>query len=186
MMNRTLVSIAWLAFSGLAWFAQGAESMSITVHSAAFADGKSIPREYTEDGSDVSPPLAWEGAPKETQELALVCDDPDAPTKEPWVHWVIYKIPADVRQLPKHVPPRPELDHPAGALQGKNSWPSGRTVGYRGPAPPRGHGTHHYRFHVYALDAKLSLAPEMDKNALLRAMKGHVLAEGQITGTYQR
>jgi Raf kinase inhibitor-like YbhB/YbcL family protein len=160
--------------------------MTLKLYSPAFADGKPIPREYTEDGKDVSPALAWENVPPGTRELALVCDDPDAPTKEPWVHWVIYKIPADTRELPKGLSRAPLVKEPPGALQGRNSWPSGANVGYRGPAPPPGHGTHHYRFRIYALDAALPLAAELDKSALLRAMEGHVLAEGQFTGTYHR
>jgi Raf kinase inhibitor-like YbhB/YbcL family protein len=161
--------------------------MTIKLHSPAFSDQGQIPKEYTEDGSDVSPPLAWENVPSGTQELALVCDDPDAPTKEPWVHWVMYKIPADRRALEENIPPQARLvDSPPGAMQGRNSWPSGRTIGYRGPAPPRGHGTHHYQFRIYALDAPLSLEPQLDKTALLRAIHGHVLAQGLLIGTYGR
>ena len=161
--------------------------MTIKLHSSAFADQGSIPQEYTEDGRDVSPPLAWENVPPGTKELALICDDPDAPSKEPWVHWVVYKIPGDLRALNENISPQPRLaDSLAGAMQGKNSWPSGRTVGYRGPAPPRGHGTHHYQFRIYALDASLSLEPGLDKTALLQAIHGHVLAQGLLIGTYGR
>ena len=160
--------------------------MTIKLTSSAFKNQQPIPKKYTEDGSDISPQLAWENLPPGTRQLALVCDDPDAPTKEPWVHWVIYQISSDVRGLAEHVPPDPSLKEPAGALQGQNSWPSGRTIGYRGPAPPRGHGRHHYQFRLYALDAALSLEPGLDKTALLRAVKGHVLAEGLLVGTYER
>lgn len=160
--------------------------MSIQVSSNAFKAGAPIPKKYSEDGEDVSPPLAWQNVPEGTKELALICDDPDAPTPEPWVHWILYKIPADVRELPEGVPTDAELKSPAGALQGLNSWPSGRKVGYRGPAPPSKHGTHHYHFRLYALDAPLSLDAKADKKALLAAMKGHILAEGEIVGTYQR
>lgn len=158
--------------------------MTILLSSSAFENDRPIPREYTADGSDVSPPLAWKQAPPQTKEFALVCDDPDAPSRDPWVHWVLYKIPADVRSLPENIPPEPRLKSPPGVLQGRNSWTSGRTVGYRGPAPPS--GTHHYRFHLYALDAALPLAEELDKAALLRAIEGHVVGEGVLVGTYRR
>ena len=160
--------------------------MSISVSSAAFKADAAVPKKYTEDGQDVSPPLSWQHVPEAAKELALICDDPDAPSAEPWVHWVIYKIPADVSELPEGVATDAELKSPAGARQGLNSWKSGQTVGYRGPAPPKGHGAHHYHFHLYALDAALSLPAKADKKQLLAAMKGHVLAEGELVGTYQR
>ena len=158
----------------------------ITVTSEAFKSGAAIPKKYTEDGSDVSPPLKWQDVPNGTKELALICDDPDAPTSEPWVHWLLYKLPADVSELHEGVAADAELKSPAGARQGKNSWKMGRNVGYRGPAPPKGHGVHHYHFRIYALDAPLSLAAKADKKELLAAMKGHVLAEGELVGTYER
>lgn len=160
--------------------------MSITVSSSAFAAGARIPKPFTGDGEDVSPPLHWEGIPAGAQELALICDDPDAPTAEPWVHWVIYKLPAALRDLPQGIPAGARLDKPLAALQGRNSWNAGRTIGYRGPAPPPGHGVHHYHFRLYALDCELNLNPGCDKKALLRAMDGHVLAHGELVGTYQR
>lgn len=160
--------------------------MSIKLSSEAFVDGKPIPRKYTGDGQDISPPLAWDDVPEGSREFALICDDPDAPSSEPWVHWVIYKIPADVRSLAEAIPTEPKLEQPPGALQGLNSWTSGKTVGYRGPAPPKGHGTHHYHFRLYALDSELKLDPKADKAALKRAMKGHILAEGELVGTYAR
>ena len=127
---------------------------TITVRSTAFDDGQPIPKKFTEDGQDVSPPLAWDGGPEGTKELALICDDPDAPSREPWVHWVIYKIPATVRGLPEGLPTDASLESRSSAMQGKNSWPDGRTIGYRGPAPPPGR-VHHYHFKVYALDREL-------------------------------
>lgn len=160
--------------------------MTLTVRSDAFSHGERIPTQYTGDGADRSPPLAWDNVPDGAQELALICDDPDAPTSEPWVHWLLYKIPAHVRQLPAGLPPQARLHAPTGALQGKNSWTSGRTVGYRGPAPPPGHGVHRYFFHLYALDTPLDVEPELDKPSLLAAMKGHVLADGVLLGTYER
>ena len=160
--------------------------MTVELKSAAFETGGTIPQKFTEDGSDVSPPLAWSNVPRGTRAFALVVDDPDAPTAKAWVHWVIYQIPGDAASLAENIPPEPRLENPPGALQGRNSWTSGRTIGYRGPAPPRGSGTHHYHFHLYALDAALDLEPELDKVALLRAIEGHVLGEGKLVGTYSR
>jgi Raf kinase inhibitor-like YbhB/YbcL family protein len=160
--------------------------MPIQLTSSAFANGAPIPRKYTGEGDDVSPPLAWSGLPGDTQELALVCDDPDAPTPEPWVHWVIYKIPPQTTGLPEGVAQSPRLKQPEGALQGKNSWPAGQTTGYRGPMPPPGHGQHRYYFKLYALRAKLTLEPGLSKKQLLAAIAGQVLDEGQLLGTYQR
>ena len=156
------------------------------LESSAFAHGQPIPARYAGDGEDLSPPLHWSEAPAGTQEFALICDDPDAPTPEPWVHWVIYKIPAETDGLNEGVPPGSRLEFPAGALQGRNSWSSGRTIGYRGPAPPPRHGVHHYRFRLYALDAPLKVNPSLDKHALLEAMSTHILAEAELVGTYQR
>jgi Raf kinase inhibitor-like YbhB/YbcL family protein len=165
--------------------AQGEPKMTISLTSAAFKDKGPIPAKYTGDGEDVSPPLAWDKLPNGTRELALVCDDPDAPTAQPWVHWVIYKLPPDTKTLDEGVAADPRLAKPAGALQGRNSWSDGRTIGYRGPAPPPG-AVHHYRFHLYALDAPVNLEPGLDKHALERAIQGHVLGEGLLMGTYKR
>jgi len=164
------------------------QQAALKLTSSAFGPGEPIPRKYTGDGENVSPPLAWTGLPEGTKELALICDDPDAPSPrrpapKPWVHWVLYKIPPTVTELPEGIPPKAQLDNPPGALQGKNSWP---TVGYRGPEPPRGSGRHRYVFKLYALDEPLSLPPEANKQALLAAMKGHILAEAQLIGTYER
>jgi Raf kinase inhibitor-like YbhB/YbcL family protein len=153
---------------------------------SAFAAGATIPRKFTGDGQDVSPPLAWDDVPPGTQELALICVDPDAPTPQPWVHWLIYGIPAEVQALPENVPPQPHLEQPVRASQGRNSWSSGRTTGYRGPAPPRGHGTHHYHFTLYALDTKLPLEPGATVEQLKRALAGHIVAEANLVGTYER
>jgi Raf kinase inhibitor-like YbhB/YbcL family protein len=157
--------------------------MSLTIRSQAFVEGKAIPRRHTGDGEDLSPPLSWSGLPAAARELALIVDDPDAPVPEPWVHWVLYKLPVATEELGEGVPPvtRPVL--PTGSVQGKNSWGS---AGYRGPAPPKGHGVHRYYFRLYALDQALDLPDGLDKTALLKAMKGHILAEGHLMGTYQR
>ncbi len=160
--------------------------MSMTIQCAAFQPGQPVPKKHTGDGADVSPALSWSGVPSGTKELALICDDPDAPTPQPWVHWVIYKLSPSLTGLPENVPTGSKIDKPVAALQGRNSWPSGRTIGYRGPAPPPGHGTHHYHFKLYALDTELKLNAGSDKPALLAAMQGHILAEAEVIGTYSR
>lgn len=147
----------------------------LTVASSAFEPGGPIPRRHSGEGEDVSPPISWSRAPEGTVEFALICDDPDAPRAEPWVHWVVYKIPADVTSLPE--------GSAGGAVVGKNT--AGRTA-YMGPSPPRGHGVHHYHFKVYALAKALDLDPGAAKRELLEAMEGLVLAEGEVVGTYER
>ncbi len=159
--------------------------MTIEVTSTAFAHGEPIPKQYTGEGDDVSPPIAWSGLPEDAQELVLICDDPDAPTAEPWVHWVIYKIPVAMNGLPEGIERKARVKQPPGVLQGKNSWPSDN-VGYRGPMPPPRHGTHRYHFKLYALEAKLVISAGVDKRGLLEEIKGHVLAEGLLIGTYER
>ncbi len=154
------------------WYFVG---MAIQVSSPAFEAGGVIPRKYTGEGEDVSPPLEWTGLPEGTREVALICDDPDAPMPEPFVHWVVYKIPADKAGLPE--------GSPEGALEGPNGFDR---IGYGGPMPPEGHGTHHYHFKVYALDAELEATPGLSKDKLLAAMEGHVLDEGELVGTYER
>jgi len=151
------------------------EVMRLEVKSSAFADGGAVPRKYTGEGEDVSPPLSWSNVPEGTKEFALICDDPDAPRPVPWVHWVLYKIPASVRELAE--------GSSGGAREGRNDF--GNT-GYGGPMPPPGHGVHHYHFKVYALDTELDLPAGATKDQLLGAMKGHVAAEGELVGTYER
>lgn len=165
---------------------EGVENMAFTLTSSAFENGKPIPKKYTGEGSDVSPPLEWKGVPAGTRELALICEDPDAPTKEPWVHWVIYKIPPEVTSLPENVAKTSRLSQPQGALQGKNSWPSGQTIGYRGPMPPPGHGRHRYYFRLYALDAKLVIEPGVTKSVLWLNLKDHIVGQAELMGTYER
>lgn len=162
---------------------KGESAMKFRIESTAFKANQPVPRKHTGDGEDVSPALSWYDAPGAVKEFALIVDDPDAPRPQPWVHWVIYKLTPSTTSLPEGVPAAERLKAPAGALQGKNSW---NTVGYRGPAPPPGHGVHHYRFRLYALDAPLDAPPGLEKDALLAKMKGHVLAEAELVGTYQR
>ena len=170
---------------GLIWTGLACDQeavMKFTLDSEAFAPGAMIPTKHTGDGIDVSPPLSWSNLPAGTEELALIMDDPDAPTAEPWVHWMIYKIPAETPDLPEGVKTRAQLETPIGILQGLNSW---NTMGYRGPAPPPG-AVHHYHFKLYALGAPLDVEAGMDKPALLKAIKGHVLEEAELVGTYKR
>ena len=157
--------------------------MSLSIRSAAFAEGHAIPRQHTGDGKDLSPPVSWSTLPRLTRELALIMDDPDAPRDEPWVHWVIYKIPATAPGLTEGIPPVARPDPPAGAVQGKNTWGA---LGYRGPAPPKGHGVHHYHFKLYALDQALDLPPGLEKHDLMNAKSGHLLGYVELVGTYQR
>lgn len=157
--------------------------MALTVKSSAFAANKSIPVRYTGDGEDVSPPLSWGDVPTGTKSLALICDDPDAPTPSPWVHWVMYNIGADTAGLGEGVPAAAHPSEPAGAAQGVNSF--GNT-GYGGPAPPKGHGLHHYHFKLYALDKDMALDEGLTKEQVLDAIDGHVLGEGELVGTYER
>jgi Raf kinase inhibitor-like YbhB/YbcL family protein len=165
----------------------GGTTMPFELSSTAFRDGGTIPGKYSGEGDDVSPPLAWLGVPESTQEFALICDDPDAPSAEPWIHWVIYGIPGEATSLPEGIPAgQAQLDQPIVARQGKNSWGAGVTIGYRGPMPPPGHGTHHYHFKLYALDQTMDLPPSATKSQILTAMQGHVLAEAELTGTYAR
>jgi Raf kinase inhibitor-like YbhB/YbcL family protein len=159
--------------------------MTLELHSPAFEEGQTIPKRYTQDGENLSPPLSWECSEGGVGEYALIVDDPDAPREDPWVHWVLHAIPADVTTLREGLPRDEVLKAPAGARQGVNSWGPGN-LGYRGPTPPHGHGTHHYHFKLLALDEPLNLAGGIEKEALLRAMEGHVVAAVELIGTYGR
>jgi Raf kinase inhibitor-like YbhB/YbcL family protein len=152
----------------------------IKVTSPAFDEGQHIPAKYTCEGEDVSPPLRWGNVPTDTRNIAIICDDPDAPGGT-FTHWVLYGLPGTARELPEGIATQETLSF--GSKQGASDFP-GR-VGYGGPCPPAGK-THHYYFHVYALDAALTLRPGATKEDLLSAMTGHVLAEGQLMGTYKK
>lgn len=160
-----------------------AEPIMLTLTSPAFLHGRAIPRGHTADGRNVSPPLIWSPIPPGTQEWVLIVEDPDVPRAEPWVHWLLYKIPAQTTTLAEGISPAERVSNPPGAVQGRNSW--GR-VGYGGPEPPKGHGLHHYHFMLFAVDQVLDLPPRADKKALATAMSGHILADGRLVGTYQR
>ena len=153
--------------------------MALLISSTAFKEGDKIPVKYTCDGQDISPPLVWGEPPQRTQALALIVDDPDAPGGV-FTHWVLFNVPATARQLEEDIPPQERVQN--GALQGKNDF--GR-IGYGGPCPPPG-PAHRYRFTLYALDKLLDIKPSVSKKQVLDAMKGHILAQGQLVGTYQR
>ena len=147
--------------------------MTLSITSTAISQGQPIPADYTCDGAGTSPPLAWSGAPAGTKAFALIMDDPDAPMGT-FVHWVVYNIPASASSLPPAVPKDAVLSD--GSAQGKNS---GGRLGYTGPCPPG--GTHRYYFKLYALDISGA-----GKDQLLKAMQGHILAQGELMGTYSR
>ena len=154
---------------------EGSGGMALTVKSSAFENNGKIPKKYTGEGEDVSPQISWTGAPAKAQSFASICDDPDAPRATPWVHWVLYNIPANVTELAE--------GSNGGATAGMNDMKKNQ---YNGPMPPPGHGVHHYHFKVYALDMKLNLKPGLTKDELLAAMKGHIIAQGELVGTYER
>jgi Raf kinase inhibitor-like YbhB/YbcL family protein len=153
--------------------------MSIEVSSTAFQAGATIPKQCTGDGADRSPPLRWSEPPSGTKSLALICDDPDTP-RGTWVHWVLFNLSAMTRELPERVPTTETLDN--GAKQGKNDFGN---IGYGGPSPPKGK-PHRYFFKLYALDTALDLPAGVTKAQLVKGMQGHILAEGQLMGTYGR
>lgn len=156
--------------------------LALVLMSSQFTPGGAIPAAHTCEGADRSPELHWSGVPANARSLALVVDDPDAPDprapKMTWVHWVLYDLPPTAHALPVGVTP---ADLPPGTRQGRNDW---KQPGWRGPCPPI--GRHRYHFKLYALDVVLPDLKQPDKAALERAMKGHVVAEGQLIGTYEK
>jgi len=152
--------------------------MDIKITSSAFEHEGLIPPKYTCDGADISPPLQWEAVPEGTGSIALICDDPDAPMGT-FVHWVLFNLPADTKELAENIPTDRVL--PNGAKQGISGF---RRIGYGGPCPPS--GTHRYFFKIYALDTELDLAPGAGKPDLLNAMEGHILGKGELIGKYKR
>lgn len=158
---------------------------TIQIQSDAFGAGQPIPKKYAaeEGGENISPPLRWSGLPPGTASLALIVEDPDAPMTKPFIHWLIWDLPATTTSLPADVTKTPRPVEPAGAVQGKND---AKQVGFYGPLPPRGHGVHHYHFQLFALDTMLKLGPDAAREDLVAAMKGHVLSQGELVGTYER
>ena len=147
--------------------------MALRVSSPAFSNGADIPKKYTCDGQNVAPPLEWSGIPKESKSVAVICEDPDAPSGT-FTHWVRYNIPASTQALPER--------ESAGAA-GVNSFGK---MGFGGPCPPKKDHSHHYHFRVYALDVDSLGRPGLSKEDALKAMQGHVVAEGELVGTYER
>jgi Raf kinase inhibitor-like YbhB/YbcL family protein len=180
MLAAGTVVVMMLPMSTLGAQAGGA---ALTVSSTAFKEGQPIPEEYTDYGQGKSIPLSWSNLPRGTRSIAIVMDDPDAGTPRPFVHWVIYNIPAGTNSLESGLPTKPRLDAPRGALQGSNSKSS---TGYFGPRPPKGDPPHHYHIRVYALDQVLKLEPGSDEETLSKAMSGHMLGQGELTGTVQK
>jgi len=156
--------------------------MPLALVSPAFTDQGEIPRRYTCEGEDVSPPLSWSGVPDGTKSFALIVDDPDAPDpKAPrmtWVHWVLYNLPADIRELPEAIDPEAL---PPGTEEGQNDW---KNLGYGGPCPPI--GRHRYFHKLYALDTRLANLGAATKTKLEAAMQGHILARADLVGTYEK
>lgn len=147
--------------------------------SAAFEAGAEIPSYFTSDGDDVSPELSWKDAPKETKSFVLIVHDPDAPRNGGFTHWVVYNIAPETRQIEENVPDEERV--PAVGIHGKND--AGK-IGYMGPAPPS--GVHRYFFRLFALDSTLDLGPGATHKEVSAAMKGHILAQAELMGTYEK
>jgi Raf kinase inhibitor-like YbhB/YbcL family protein len=187
-MNRTFHCAAWLLLCAFVLACSASNqnaatpaepSGKFTLSSAAFESGGVIPRQFSCEGSDISPALKWNDPPVGTESFALIVDDPDAPAGT-WVHWVLYNLPATARELPEAMAKDAEL--PGGACHGRNDF---RRLGYGGPCPPPG-PAHHYHFKLYALDRKLDLKPGATKAEVEEAMAGHILAKAELIGLYRR
>lgn len=155
-------------------------TMSLALTSDAFVNGQSIPAKYACTGRNISPALTWNEPPAGTQSFALIMDDPDAPMGT-WVHWVLFNIPADVRSLQEDLPLTGKNVDPNAIFVGKNS---SSNIRYDGPCPPS--GTHRYYFKLYALDTTISLLPGATKEQVLKEMEGHILAQGELMGTFSK
>src|SRR5262245_12408760 len=174
--RRHFVMMATVAVAG-----RKEAPMALTLESSAFRANTAIPKKYTCEGDDVSPPLAWSGAADGAKSFALIVDDPDAPDpkapKTVWVHWVVYNLPVSTHALAEGA----SRKMPAGARNGKNDW---QRTGYGGPCPPT--GRHRYFHKLYALDVELPELHEPTKAQLESAMKEHILAQAELVGTYQK
>jgi Raf kinase inhibitor-like YbhB/YbcL family protein len=174
--------LALIAVLSLASFAQGGVAMAFQLTSPSFAPQGEIPAKFTCEGADISPPLAWSGVPPGTKSLALIVDDPDAPDpkapKMTWVHWVLYNLPPAASSLPEGVK---KSALPGGTREGQNDW---KRAGYGGPCPPI--GRHRYFHKLMALDTVLPDLGAATKAELEKAMKGHVLAQAELVGTYEK
>ena len=173
-----IIMIIFLSFSISKNNQKGDKKMNIQVTSTAFAEGELIPKVYTCEGKDISPPISWANLPEGTKSIALICDDPDAPMGT-WVHWVIYNIPPTETGLKEAMPSENVLQN--GTKQGITDF---RKIGYGGPCPPS--GTHRYFFKLYALDKMLELDAGATKGQLLTAMEGHIVGQVQLIGKYKK
>ncbi len=167
----------------LAKNAMGGEGPALQVSSPAFENGGPIPELFTAYGENVSPPLSWSAGPEGTVSYAVIMEDPDVAEDPPFVHWMLYNIPAPVTRIPKGVPQAPQVPQPPDSLQGRNERGS---VGYFGPKPPPEDPAHHYHFQIFALDTELKVTAPLTRDELLKAMEGHVLATGELVGTYDQ
>ena len=170
---------AFLGIGSVAEEEEGASMATLQITSTSFEPNGVIPKKYTCEGEDVSPPLEWHGPPSGTKSFALISDDPDAPVGT-WVHWVVYDLPIETRELGEGLAKTDVL--PNGAKQGMTDF---RRIGYGGPCPPPG-SYHRYFFRLYALDTTLAIRSRQTKQQLLKAMEGHVLAQGELIGRYKR
>ena len=148
---------------------------TLSIRSPIFKDGEPLPISCSVDGEGEAPPLSWDAVPEHTATLVLLCEDPDAPFPDPFLHWSIYAIPATARSI---ATPLPEC-----AIEGQNST---LKTGFTPAAPPAGHGVHHYHFQLFALDTASTFEPGTGRGALLEHMRDHVIAWGELVGTYQR
>jgi Raf kinase inhibitor-like YbhB/YbcL family protein len=156
--------------------------MTLRLRSKAFNTFEEIPVRYTADGANISPPLKWSGVPDGTREFVLICEDPDAPTPKPLLHWLVYGLSANTTFLPEGLPGRQAIEYPVLAHQGRNSLAK---TGYMGPKPPIWHSAHHYSFRLFALDAELSVPPEASFDQVVEAMEGHVVGQARLIGYYE-
>jgi Raf kinase inhibitor-like YbhB/YbcL family protein len=183
MRSTILFAMALLAGALTAGYAEDSTTkgtvMKIQLTTTAFTQGQPIPSRNTCQGEDVSPDLQWSGVPSDAKSLVLICDDPDAPAGT-WVHWVMYDLTPSMTGVPEDLPKSPSLDN--GAKQGVNDF---KHIGYGGPCPPSGN-PHRYFFKLYALDIRPPLKPGLTKSELLKIMEGHIIAQGELMGTFQR
>jgi len=178
-MKRESIFILIIGCTLVGYYLYSKTGDSMKLMSLEFSQGQTIPKKFTGEGEDISPLLRWENIPENTKSFVLIVDDPDAPTPKPWVHWVVYNIPANTKELPEGVNPQK-----LGADIGKTSFEN--KIGYGGPMPPQGHGVHKYHFKLYALDTTLNLSKNASKEDVMKAMEGHILEKAELIGTYER
>jgi Raf kinase inhibitor-like YbhB/YbcL family protein len=156
----------------------------IEISSDAFGHDEAIPTKYSQDGQNISPALRWSNVPKDAKELVLICEDPDAPMPQPYVHWILFGLSPSADHLPEHVPTTATVQ--AGGFDAQQSLNSANKVGYIGPKPPIGHGVHHYHFQMFALNAPSLLGGQPDRDTIAKSIKDKVMAAGDLVGLYER